>query len=115
VKSIIFRGLNRSSTNSRQIRVRLFYWVSALSADIAISDSKEGPEYFANHSLQEMTDEYFDLLYNVAACGLFEVIGHADYYWRFAFRYFGEEVYQIYRGRLAPIAEAAAENGLVSR
>jgi histidinol-phosphatase (PHP family) len=81
-------------------------------ADIAISDSKEGPEYFANHSLQEMTDEYFDLLYNVAACGLFEVIGHADYYWRFAFRYFGEEVYQIYRGRLAPIAEAAAENGI---
>jgi histidinol-phosphatase (PHP family) len=78
--------------------------------NLAISESKEGKQYFAGHTLEQMTTEYFDLLYRVAACGLFEIIGHADYYWRFALPYFGEQVYEIYRGRLEKIAKAATRS-----
>jgi histidinol-phosphatase (PHP family) len=108
-----FRGVEPEAVRIRD-KFGFDYFIGSVHCldDIAISDSKEGKEYFAGHTLAQMTEEYFALLYNVAACGLFEVIGHADYYWRFAVPHFGEEVYQIYKGRLEPIAKVAAENGV---
>jgi histidinol-phosphatase (PHP family) len=108
-----FKGVEPEAVRIRD-KFGFDYFIGSVHTldDLAISDSKEGQQYFANHSLEQMTDNYFDLLYAVASCGLFEVVGHADYYWRFAVRYFGEEVYQIYRGRLEPIAKAASENGV---
>ncbi len=108
-----FRGVEPEAVRIRD-KFGFDYFIGSVHCldDIAISDNKEGAEYFSSHTIQQMTDEYFDLLYNVAACGLFEVIGHADYYWRFAVKYFGEDVYQVHKGRLEPIARAAAENGV---
>jgi histidinol-phosphatase (PHP family) len=108
-----FRGVEPEAVRIRD-KFGFDYFIGSVHCldDIAISDSKEGPEYFAKHSLQQMTDEYFEMLYNVAACGVFEVIGHADYYWRFAIKYFGDAVYEIHNGRLENIAKAAVENGV---
>ncbi len=75
--------------------------------DIAISSKKEAPDYFNSHSLEQMANSYFGLLYDLANCGLFDVIGHADYYWRFGILYYGEEIFEIYKSRLEKVAKAA--------
>jgi len=78
---------------------------------VAISDKKEAGDFFNSHSLDKMADMYFDLLYNVANCGLFDVIGHADYYLRHGLYYYGQDIYNIHKNRLEKIVKAAVLTG----
>ncbi len=78
--------------------------------NFAISESKDAKVYFESHTPEQMADSYFDLLFACVDCGLFEVIGHADYYVRFAPPYFGERTCELFRGRLEMIARTAARN-----
>jgi histidinol-phosphatase (PHP family) len=105
-----FLGIEKETERLRQA-FPFDYFIGSVHCldNIAISDNKEGKQYFASHTLQQMTQEYLKLLYDCVSCGLFDVIGHADYYWRFAIPYFGEIVYEIYKGRLGKIAKAAAQ------
>jgi histidinol-phosphatase (PHP family) len=54
-----------------------------------------------------MADSYYELLFNLTNCGLFDVIGHADYYLRHGVLYYGEEIINAYKGRLNRVVEAA--------
>jgi histidinol-phosphatase (PHP family) len=74
---------------------------------IAISSKDEAPNYFSSHNLEKMANSYYDLLYNVANCGLFDVIGHADYYLRHGPLYYGENIVRIYEGRLEKVVESS--------
>jgi histidinol-phosphatase (PHP family) len=108
-----FPGIEKEAARLRK-QFPFDYFIGSVHCldDIAISDSKEGKAYFSSRTLQQMTDSYFELLYDCAACGQFDIIGHADYYWRFAVRYFGEAVYDIYKGHLEKIAKVAVKNGI---
>jgi histidinol-phosphatase (PHP family) len=74
---------------------------------ISISYRDEAAKYFNVNPLGKMADKYFDLLYNAANCGLFDVIGHADYYLRHGAYFYGQEILNIHRERLAKVIEAA--------
>jgi histidinol-phosphatase (PHP family) len=78
---------------------------------VAISDKNEAGNFFNSHSLDKMADMYFELLYNVANCGLFDIIGHADYYLRHGLYYYGEDIFNIYKNRLEKTVEAAVRTG----
>lgn len=75
---------------------------------IAISSKNEASHYFNSHSLEQMADSYYELLFNLANCGLFDVIGHADYYRRYGSLHYGEEINNAYKGRFERIIKAAA-------
>jgi histidinol-phosphatase (PHP family) len=70
-----------TSVEPEAIRVRekfgFDYFIGSVHCldGLAISDTKEGKQYFAGHSLEQMTDNYFSLLYDVSASGLFDAIG----------------------------------------
>ena len=106
-----FHGIEEEAAQLRR-QFPFDYFIGSVHCldDIAISDSKEGKQYFAAHTIDQMTNNYFELLYECANCGMFDVIGHADYYWRFAVPYFGEKVFEIYKGRLEKIAHAATRS-----
>ena len=72
-----------------------------------LSSAREAPIYCRSHTLEQLGDDYFDLLYRVADCGLFDIIGHADYYLRFCAFQYGPEIFNIYKGRLERVVEAA--------
>ena len=74
---------------------------------IEISSKSEAPNYFNSHSLDKMADSYYELLFNLANCGLFDIIGHADYYLRHGILYYGGDIINAYRGRLEKVVEAA--------
>lgn len=78
---------------------------------LAISETKDAKVYFQSHTPEQMADSYFNLLFDCVDCGLFDVIGHADYYVRYAPPYFGERTYDLFKGRLGKIGRAAALNG----
>lgn len=74
---------------------------------IGISDQKEAPKFFSTNSLDKMAETYFNLLYHAANCGLFTVLGHADYYLRYGALYYGQSILKIHREYLSKVVEAA--------
>lgn len=74
---------------------------------VAISDKNEAGNFYNSHSLDKMADMYFELLYNVANCGLFDIIGHADYYLRHGLYYYGQDILNIHTNRLEKIVKTA--------
>ncbi len=79
--------------------------------NISISDKNEAPPYFAKYSPSEMADDYFDLLYEISRCRLFDSIGHIDYYIRYAPDYYGERVSEISLQRYDRVFESLVKNG----
>jgi len=78
---------------------------------ITISDKNEAGNYFNSRSLDRMADMYFELLYNVANCRLFDIIGHADYYLRHGLYYYGQDILNIHASRLERIVKTATRAG----
>jgi histidinol-phosphatase (PHP family) len=74
---------------------------------IAITSEKEASGYFSVSSLDKMADSYFELLYNAANCGLFDVLGHADYYLRTGTFYYGQDLLEAHRSRMNRVIEAS--------
>lgn len=74
---------------------------------MAISEEKEAFKYYSANSLEKTADNYFDLLYNAANCGLFDVLGHADYYLRSGVYHYGPEILEIHMQRLDRVIQAA--------
>jgi histidinol-phosphatase (PHP family) len=60
-----------------------------------------------HEEMERYADGYFELLYNVANCGLFDVIGHADYYLRDRVAAYGPDVFNIHKQRLDRVVRAA--------
>ena len=78
---------------------------------VAISDKNEAGNFYDSHRLDKMADLYFELLYNVANCGLFDIIGHADYYLRHGLYFYGQDIFNIHKNRLEKIVKAAVRTG----
>jgi histidinol-phosphatase (PHP family) len=74
---------------------------------VLLSDSRDNVSGAVEDPLRKLADGYFDLLYQVADCGLFDVIGHADYYLRRGVEVYGPDIMEIHRQRLAKVVKAA--------
>lgn len=78
--------------------------------DIAISDQNEAPAYFRKITVDRMADDYFSMLLMAADCAEFDCLGHLDYYIRFGWRYFGEEMDRIEIERYDPVFDRLISN-----
>lgn len=79
--------------------------------NVAISSRREAAAYLRNHSLEAMADQYYELLLRVAESGLFDTIGHGDYYIRNGADFYDDGIYRIFEGRLEKVVQAAARTG----
>ena len=79
--------------------------------NVAISSRREAAAYLRNHSLEAMADQYFGLLLRMAESGLFDTIGHADYYIRNGADFYNDGIYRIFEGQLEKIVQAANRSG----
>ena len=79
---------------------------------IAISSMKESPHYFQNRSLAELRREYFAVLEEMAAAGLFDCIAHVDLYLRYGLKHYGPDILTIHRGAIEPIFTEMARRGV---
>ena len=77
---------------------------------ISICTKDEQANYYNIHPLDKMADNYFDLLYNAANCGLFTFLGHPDYYLRFGTFHYGQDIFDIHLNRLDKVVETAKRN-----
>jgi histidinol-phosphatase (PHP family) len=79
--------------------------------NIAISDKKEAPSYFCNRTLDEMADDYFEMLLRAASFSGFDCLGHLDYYIRYGRDYYGDAIDRIDINRFDPIFSALVNSG----
>ncbi|MGI6575043.1 MAG: histidinol-phosphatase [bacterium] len=70
---------------------------------IAISSMQESPLYFQSRSLSQVRTDYFSILGELVASGLFDAIAHIDFYRRYGINQFGPEILTIHRGAIEPI------------
>ena len=74
--------------------------------DIGISDKNEAPSYFNRKTLDQMVDETISLQIQAAECGLFDAIGHLDYYARYARQFYGDSIDSVEPERFDPLFKA---------
>jgi len=80
--------------------------------DIAISDESEAPSYFVRRSVDQMADNYFELLLMAARCRGFDCLGHLDYYIRYGREYYGDLINEIEVERFDPVFNMLKKNGI---
>lgn len=79
---------------------------------ISISSKKESPEYFRHNNVSQMAEEYFNILKEAVQSELFDCIAHVDLYRRYGYRFYGDAVLTVHRGRIEPIFEEMAQMGM---
>ena len=77
---------------------------------IAISASKEAKSYFEKKSLEELCQEYYEVLSQAVISGLFDVIAHLDVYRKYGLAFYGEEILTAHRGLVEPVLQLMVEN-----
>jgi histidinol-phosphatase (PHP family) len=77
---------------------------------IAISASKEAHHYFRRKSIEELCQEYYEVLSNAIKSGLFDAIAHLDVYRKYGLAFYGEEILTAHRGLVEPALKLMAEN-----
>jgi histidinol-phosphatase (PHP family) len=70
---------------------------------IAIASLTESPRYFHQKSLAQLRHEYFSLLRELVAAGLFDCLAHVDIYLRYGFKHYGPAILSLHRGAIEPI------------
>ena len=80
--------------------------------DIAISDSQEVWSYFSRKTVDQMADDYFELLGMAASCSGFDSLGHLDYYSKFGRDFYGNDMDRIEIDRFDPIFEIMKSNNI---
>ena len=80
--------------------------------NIAISDPRESEGYFARKSVDEMADDYFEILKMAAGCLGFDCLGHLDYYIRLGRQYYGRDIDSVDVRRYEPVFETLVRNGI---
>ncbi len=80
--------------------------------DIAISDKREAPSYFEKRSVDQMADDYFELLLRAARCQGFDCLGHLDYYIRYGRKHYGDLISKIEIERYDPVFDMLKKNGI---
>jgi len=79
---------------------------------IAISASNEAERYFKGNSLDEMVEEYYEVLTQAVESGLFDVIAHLDIYKKYGWGFYGEKTLTAHRGLVEPVLELIVKNDL---
>lgn len=77
---------------------------------IAISASNEAERYFKKKSMEEMVEEYYEVLRQAVESGLFDAIAHLDIYKKYGLRFYGEKILAAHRGLVEPVLELMAKN-----
>ncbi len=73
---------------------------------INIASKREATDYFNINPLVKLAGAYFELLYNAANCGLFDILGHADYYLLRGVFHYGQEIFSIHKSYLEKVVKA---------
>lgn len=79
---------------------------------IAISSKKESPLYFQKKSIEELRHDYFGMLKEAVATGLFDCVAHLDLYRRYGTAFYGSEIFTVHRGVIEPIFKEMARKGM---
>ena len=80
--------------------------------DIAISNSREVSSYFSRKTVDDMADDYFELLAMAASCTEFDSLGHLDYYTKFGREFYGDDIDRIGIDRYDPVFEKLVKSGV---
>ncbi|WP_243137559.1 histidinol-phosphatase [Desulfofundulus thermobenzoicus] len=77
----------------------------------AISSREESRLYFPNRTVEEVCQEYFQIMLEAVQTGLFDCIAHLDLYRRHGDRFLGTALKNAHRGRVEPVfTEMARRN-----
>jgi len=79
---------------------------------IAISSKNESPSYYKGRNLQQLRDDYFSVLKDMVASGLFDCIAHLDLYVRYGLPFYGDDIFTIHREVIEPILQDIARRGM---
>jgi histidinol-phosphatase (PHP family) len=77
---------------------------------IAISASKEAENYFRRKSIEELCQEYYQVLGKAVKSHLFDAIAHLDIYRKYGLAFYGEKILTAHRGLVEPVLEHMVEN-----
>lgn len=72
---------------------------------IAISASNEAERYFVKKSMEEMVEEYYNILKQTVTSDLFDAIAHLDIYKKYGLGFYGENILTLHRGLVEPVLE----------
>jgi histidinol-phosphatase (PHP family) len=78
--------------------------------DVSISEKNEAPSYFNRKTLNQMADDYFELLRKSAQVPGFDCLAHLDYYVRYAREYYGDDIDHIELERYDEVFRAIIQN-----
>jgi histidinol-phosphatase (PHP family) len=77
---------------------------------IAISASNEAERYFAKKSMEEMVEEYYNILEQAVTSDLFDAIAHLDIYKKYGLGFYGDNILTLHRGLVEPVLEAMVKH-----
>lgn len=77
---------------------------------IAISASKEAESYFKRKNVEELCQEYYEVLSKAVKSGPFDAIAHLDIYRKYGLSFYGEEILTVHRGLVEEVLELMVEN-----
>lgn len=78
-----------------------------------MTDPREVGDFFKRRTAAEVYGPYFELLGQVAVCGLFDILGHFDVAKKFGVTEYGPFEYRQWAHLADPVLEQAAAAGLV--
>jgi histidinol-phosphatase (PHP family) len=78
--------------------------------DVSISEKNEAPSYFGRKTLNQMVDDYMELLIKSAHVPGFDCLAHLDYYVRYARDYYGDDIDRIEPERYDEVFQAIIKN-----
>lgn len=79
---------------------------------IAISASNEAERYFVKKSMEEMVEEYYNILGQAVTSNLFDVIAHLDIYKKYGLGFYGENILTLHRGLVEPVMELMVQHNV---
>lgn len=75
-----------------------------------IDSSREYKAYFTKHTAQDLLDEYYAEILNLAECRLFDAMGHIDVYKKYGIDFYGPDIDYLPKDLLAAIFDALSRN-----
>jgi histidinol-phosphatase (PHP family) len=79
---------------------------------IAISASNEAERYFGKKSMEEMIEEYYNILKQAVTSDLFDAIAHLDIYKKYGLGFYGDDILTSHRGLVEPVLEAMVKHNV---
>lgn len=78
----------------------------------SIAVAADCAEYYTGKTAEAVGEVYYGLLSQAVESGLFDTIAHLDLYKKFAAPHLGPEIRTVHRGRLEPILQKMANQGM---